>query len=89
MGDGVKEPANVRVQYPVHLRAREPRRERIQCIMRTASGAKPTRAVSWNFRHIGRFDKIRQFNAANLAAGYKVITIHSPREVATDDGQDS
>ena len=44
--------------------------------------------VSWNFRHIVRFDKIRQFNAVNLEAGFKVIAIHSPREVATDDGKD-
>ena len=44
--------------------------------------------VSWNFRHIVRFDKIRQFNAVNLESGYKVIAIHSPREVATDDTQD-
>lgn len=43
--------------------------------------------VSWNFRHIVRFDKIRQFNAVNLEAGYKAIAIHSPREVATDDSQ--
>ena len=39
--------------------------------------------VSWNFRHIVRFDKIRQFNAVNLEAGYKPIAIHSPREVST------
>jgi hypothetical protein len=25
--------------------------------------------VSWNFKHIVRFDKIRQFNAANLEQG--------------------
>lgn len=40
--------------------------------------------VSWNFRHIVHFDKIRRFNAVNLEAGYKPISIHSPREVATD-----
>ncbi len=40
--------------------------------------------VSWNFRHIVHFDKIRLFNAVNLEAGYKPISIHSPREVATD-----
>ena len=40
--------------------------------------------VSWNFRHIVHFDKIRAFNAVNLEAGYKPISIHSPREVATD-----
>ncbi len=39
--------------------------------------------VSWNFRHIVRFDKIRQFNAVNLEAGYKPVAIHSPREVST------
>lgn len=39
--------------------------------------------VSWNFRHIVRFDKIRAFNAVNLEAGYKPLAIHSPREVAT------
>lgn len=46
--------------------------------------------VSWNFRHIVRFDKIRAFNAVNLEAGYKPLAIHSPREVATHgpDGPD-
>ena len=39
--------------------------------------------VSWNFKHIVRFDKIRLFNAVNLALGYKALTIHSPREVTT------
>ena len=39
--------------------------------------------VSWNFKHIVRFDKIRLFNAVNLEQGYKPLTIHSPREVAT------
>ena len=39
--------------------------------------------VSWNFRHIVRLDRIRLFNAANLEAGYKPLTIYSPREVAS------
>lgn len=39
--------------------------------------------VSWNFKHIVRFDKIRLFNAANLEQGYKSLAIHSPREVTT------
>jgi hypothetical protein len=39
--------------------------------------------VSWNFKHIVRFDKIRQFNAANMEQGYKSLAIHSPREVTT------
>jgi len=38
--------------------------------------------VSWNFRHIVHYDKIRRFNAVNLEQGYKSLTIYSPREVA-------
>jgi hypothetical protein len=37
--------------------------------------------VSWNFRHIVHYDKIRAFNAINLERGYKPIQIYSPREV--------
>jgi hypothetical protein len=39
--------------------------------------------VSWNFKHIVRFDKIRLFHAVNLGQGYKPLPIHSPREVTT------
>ena len=39
--------------------------------------------VSWNFRHIVHYDKIRQFNATNIESGYKTIEIYSPREVTT------
>ena len=39
--------------------------------------------VSWNFRHIVHFDKIRQFNAVNLEKRYKTIAIYSPMEVTT------
>jgi hypothetical protein len=34
--------------------------------------------VSWNFRHIVRFDKIRLFNSVHLEYGYKELHIHSP-----------
>ena len=37
--------------------------------------------VSWNFRHIVHFDKIRLFNAVNQLKGYRPVAIHSPREV--------
>jgi len=37
--------------------------------------------VSWNFKHIVRFDKIVKFNAVNIEQGYKPIAIYSPREV--------
>lgn len=39
--------------------------------------------VSWNFKHIVHFNKIRLFNAVNLEMGYKPIQIYSPREVTT------
>jgi hypothetical protein len=39
--------------------------------------------VSWNFKHIVHFDKIRQFNGVNMSEGYKQIEIYSPREVVS------
>lgn len=39
--------------------------------------------VSWNFKHIVKFDKIRLFNSVNLLYGYKPLQIYSPREVTT------
>jgi len=39
--------------------------------------------VSWNFKHIVHFDKIRMFNAVNLEYGYKPLQIFSPREVTS------
>jgi hypothetical protein len=43
--------------------------------------------VSWNFRHIVRFDKIRLFGAVNMEYGYKVLQIFSPREVMVYDSE--
>ncbi len=37
--------------------------------------------VSWNFKHIVHYEKIRLFNAVNLEFGYKQLQIYSPREV--------
>ena len=44
--------------------------------------------VSWNFRHIVRFDKIRLFNAVNIEQGYKPVQIYSPREVTSHGKED-
>jgi predicted nucleic acid-binding protein len=41
--------------------------------------------VSWNFRHIVNFNRIRGFNAVNVRNGYRTITILSPREVVDVD----
>jgi len=37
--------------------------------------------VSWNFKHIVHFEKIRGYHGVNLVKGYNPIPIHSPREV--------
>ena len=38
--------------------------------------------VSWNFKHIVHFDKMRGFNAINVREGYGMLTILSPLEVS-------
>lgn len=40
--------------------------------------------LSWNFKHIVNFQKIRKFNAVNLANGYRMIDIRSPLELGID-----
>lgn len=37
--------------------------------------------VSWNFRHIVNFDRIRRYNAVGALHGWPPIAIHSPAEV--------
>ena len=46
-----------------------------------ATVARADLIVSWNFRHIVHYDKIRLFNAVNLREGYPMIDIRSPREL--------
>jgi predicted nucleic acid-binding protein len=47
----------------------------------TATSARCDLIVSWNFKHIVHFDKIRGYNAVNILEGYQTIAIHSPKEV--------
>lgn len=37
--------------------------------------------VSWNFKHIVHFDKIKLYNAVNVLQGFSEIAIFSPLEV--------
>jgi predicted nucleic acid-binding protein len=37
--------------------------------------------VSWNFRHIVRLDKIKQYNFVNIKNGYGLINIITPIEL--------
>ena len=41
--------------------------------------------VSWNFRHIVNYDRIRKYNAVNMLKGYTTIEIRSPAEVSYGD----
>lgn len=47
-----------------------------------ASVANVDLLISWNFKHIVHFDKIRAYNAINQLNGYRLIDIRSPQEVA-------
>lgn len=44
--------------------------------------------VSWNFKHIVNFDKIKLFNSINLRLGYPMIDIRSPREFIRYENND-
>lgn len=41
--------------------------------------------LSWNFRHIVNFSRIRGFNSVNISLGYRTLTILSPLEVSYGD----
>lgn len=51
-----------------------------------ATIARADAILSWNFRHIARLDRIKQYNQVNLSNGYGILTILSPREVGVEDG---
>jgi predicted nucleic acid-binding protein len=44
--------------------------------------------VSWNFKHIVNFDKIKLFNSVNLRLGYPIIDIRSPLEFIDHENND-
>lgn len=46
-----------------------------------ATIARADLVVSWNFKHVVHWDKIRMFNAVNLQEGYHQIDIRSPKEI--------
>ena len=41
--------------------------------------------VSWNFKHIVRYDRIQLFNGVNVLRGYRALDIRSPLEMSYDD----
>jgi hypothetical protein len=44
--------------------------------------------VSWNFKHIVNYDKIKLFNSINLRLGYPMIEIRSPKEFVKYEDND-
>lgn len=62
------------------------RRWREDCLhVALATHAGADAIVSWNFKHIVRMDRIRGFNAINVAEGHAIMQIISPKEVNLDD----
>ncbi|MGI8892349.1 MAG: PIN domain protein [Bacteroidia bacterium] len=41
--------------------------------------------ISWNFKHIVNFDKIKLFNSINLKLGYPLLDIRTPLEFFKDE----
>ncbi|MDX2197261.1 MAG: hypothetical protein NW207_12675 [Cytophagales bacterium] len=41
--------------------------------------------ISWNFKHIVNYHKIKMFNAINIRMGYPMIDIRSPFEFTKDE----
>jgi hypothetical protein len=44
--------------------------------------------VSWNFKHLVNYGKIRMFNGVNALRGYRNIDIRSPWEVRYGEGKE-
>ncbi len=41
--------------------------------------------VSWNFKHMVNFFRIKQYNSINLKFGYQAIDIRTPKEISYGD----
>ncbi|HEX8391593.1 MAG TPA: hypothetical protein VF665_04470 [Longimicrobium sp.] len=44
--------------------------------------------VSWNFKHIVHYQKVRRFNSVNRELGYEPLQIQTPREVLAHEGSE-
>ena len=51
----------------------------------TATVAGADLILSWNFRHLVNYDRIRRLNAVNLMNGYRPMDIRSPMEVGYEE----
>jgi len=53
-----------------------------------ATVARADLVLSWNFRHLVRYENIRKFNGVNAIRGYGTIDIRSPLEVGYVDDEE-
>ena len=53
-----------------------------------ATAARASLLLSWNFKHLVDYERIQRFNAVNLANGYGLIDIRSPKEIGHGDNED-
>ena len=53
--------------------------------MAAATVASADLILSWNFKHIVRYDRIQRFNGVNALHGYHPLDIRSPLELDYDD----
>ena len=44
--------------------------------------------LSWNFKHIVNYRRVPLYNAVNVSAGYRPITICSPLESVSDEDEE-
>jgi hypothetical protein len=44
--------------------------------------------MSWNFRHIVRYDRIQGFNGVNVLSAYRALDIRCPLEVDYDEREE-
>jgi len=50
-----------------------------------ATVARADAIASWNFKHIVHIDRIKGYQRVNLLRGYGILTILSPRELASEE----
>ena len=41
--------------------------------------------VSWNFKHIVNFERIKKYNSINILYGYRLLEIRTPKEIIYDE----
>jgi hypothetical protein len=78
LGDDVQELAEAYIS--ANVLAVDSQNDALHVAAATVAGA--DLILSWNFKHIVNFSRIRGFNSVNVSLGYRTLTILSPLEVS-------